>query len=173
MYVLAKNIYTLRKRFNMTQEELAAKVGVSKATISNYENDITRPACSKLSKIADAFGVTVRDLFEGTIPGYGFDENPEYTKIYQIKSPQKPIRLMGVPYLYIYDDENGDIVIYVSHTEKCMLLDEYDGDEKILTSCENTYYIINLKSTKGEQFVCGNRSVGEIIETQTYESLND
>ncbi len=175
MYVLAHNIYTLRKRFNLTQEELAKKIGVSKATISNYENDITRPACSKLPKLADAFGVSVRDLFEGTIPDYGFDENPEYKKEIPdaIRSSQEELVLTETAYLYIYEDENGDVVIYVSQTGEYMLLEEYSNEEYIITSCENTYYVLDLNSVEGEQFMCGCRNIGQIIEKKTYECLND
>ena len=109
MYVLNENIHRLRKERGMTQEELAKLVGVSKSTISNYENDMTGPACSKLSKIADALGVTVPELFEGISKHYGFDETPQYTKMLneienndkKVKSPMPELVISGIPYVYV------------------------------------------------------------------------
>ena len=40
---IGKNIRDLRKRQNMTQDELAARLFVTRQTVSNYENGRTRP----------------------------------------------------------------------------------------------------------------------------------
>ena len=42
----------------MTQDELAKRVGVSKATISAYETEIRYPSYDVLIKMAAVFGVT-------------------------------------------------------------------------------------------------------------------
>lgn len=42
----------------MTQEELANRVGVSKAMISAYETEIRYPSYDVLIKLASVFGVT-------------------------------------------------------------------------------------------------------------------
>ena len=48
----------------MTQEELAAKSGVSRTTISNLENGSTRATSTQtLLKIAKALGKTVDQIF--------------------------------------------------------------------------------------------------------------
>ena len=39
---IGKNIRDLRKRQNMTQDELAARLFVTRQTVSNYENGRTR-----------------------------------------------------------------------------------------------------------------------------------
>lgn len=59
---IGKNIAVLRKKNNLTQEELAGKLGVSAQAISKWENDNSCPDISLLPKIADVFGVTVDDL---------------------------------------------------------------------------------------------------------------
>jgi transcriptional regulator with XRE-family HTH domain len=100
MYVLGRNIYVLRKDMGITQGELARRVGVSTATISNYENDVTHPACSKLSRLADALGVEVRDLFEGTVPRKRFD--------YKVKSPQSAIAISGLEQKIEYSYDKSD-----------------------------------------------------------------
>lgn len=53
-----------REKAGMTQEELAAKSGVSRGTIIRLEDNTQKTATTKtLSKIADALGVTVGDIF--------------------------------------------------------------------------------------------------------------
>ena len=53
-----------RKEKNMTQEELAAKSGVSRATISGLDNGTVRATSSKtLVKLARALDTTVDQIF--------------------------------------------------------------------------------------------------------------
>lgn len=53
-----------RKEKNMTQEELSAKSGVSRATISGLENGTVRATSSKtLVKLARALDTTVDQIF--------------------------------------------------------------------------------------------------------------
>ena len=52
------NIKKLRQEKHMTQDELAKRVGVSKAMISAYETEIRYPSYDVLIKLASVFGVT-------------------------------------------------------------------------------------------------------------------
>lgn len=57
-------IKVIRESLSMTQEELAAKSGVSRGTISALENGMERTTTTKtLLKIANALGVTIDRLF--------------------------------------------------------------------------------------------------------------
>lgn len=47
----------------VTSAELAGRVGVSKATVSNLINNKTMPSIDTLEKIADALGVEMWELF--------------------------------------------------------------------------------------------------------------
>lgn len=47
----------LRKQKGMTQQELADKLGVKRATVSNYEIGRRSPHLSELRRIAEYFGV--------------------------------------------------------------------------------------------------------------------
>ena len=62
---LSENIYEARGRLGMTQQELAAKAGVTAQTIKNWEQGKTdQPHSSALAKVAFALGVTVKQLRE-------------------------------------------------------------------------------------------------------------
>ena len=51
-------IRKLRKEFNISQVELASKLGVTKQCVSNWENDNILPSIEMLIKIAKYFNVS-------------------------------------------------------------------------------------------------------------------
>jgi len=53
-----------RARLNLTQAELAAKVGVSRKTINTVENGVFIPSTVLALRLARAFGTTVESLFQ-------------------------------------------------------------------------------------------------------------
>ena len=59
---IGKNILELRKQGNITQEELAAELGVTAAAVSKWENNYTLPDIMMLCALADYFGVTTDEL---------------------------------------------------------------------------------------------------------------
>ena len=52
----------LRKKYNMTQEDVAQKVGVSSQAVSKWENDLSAPDISILSDLADMFHISLDEL---------------------------------------------------------------------------------------------------------------
>ena len=56
------NLIELRKINNMSQEDLASQIGVSRQTLSKYETGESLPDIDKCSAIAKVFGITVDDL---------------------------------------------------------------------------------------------------------------
>lgn len=57
-----KTIEIARKNKKLTQEELAKKIGVNRATISKYENGSISPTLGQLKRIAKELDVSVGDL---------------------------------------------------------------------------------------------------------------
>ena len=56
---LGEKITLLRKKMNLSQVELAEKVGVSRDTIGKYERGDITPTVDKAKRIADTFGVSM------------------------------------------------------------------------------------------------------------------
>ena len=56
------NLVELRKIHDMSQEELADAIGVSRQTLSKYETGESLPDIEKCRLIANAFGVSIDDL---------------------------------------------------------------------------------------------------------------
>lgn len=57
MCVIGNKLKTLRKGRGLTQFELSEKLGLSRATISNYEVGRRSPHLSELRRFADFYGV--------------------------------------------------------------------------------------------------------------------
>jgi transcriptional regulator with XRE-family HTH domain len=63
---LGDRIKDLRKQKNLSQSELADKVGISYAQIGRYETKGAQPPAETLKQIADALGVSPDFLIYGT-----------------------------------------------------------------------------------------------------------
>lgn len=59
---LGENIYTLRKKQKLSQEQLAEKINVTRQTISNWELGETSPNPEQLIKISGVFGISIDEL---------------------------------------------------------------------------------------------------------------
>lgn len=54
-----------RKEANLTQDELAQRIGINRATLSKYETGQIDPPISQINKIAEALGITQIELITG------------------------------------------------------------------------------------------------------------
>ena len=68
MKQIGRKITNLRKENNMTQMELADKLGISFQAVSNWERGNTMPDISKLPELAEIFHITVDELLNGKAP---------------------------------------------------------------------------------------------------------
>ena len=65
--MLSKRIYEVRMSFGWTQVQLAQKLGVTKQTVSNWENDNIQPSIDMLIKLSKIFNVST-DYLLGLTP---------------------------------------------------------------------------------------------------------
>ena len=63
---IGKNIKHLRMMKNLTQDQLAEQLFVSRQTVSNYENNKSNPDIDMLVKIAEVLGTDVNTLIYGS-----------------------------------------------------------------------------------------------------------
>jgi len=89
-----KNLTIFRKRKNLSQEELAFIVGVSRQTIYTWEADIAGPNVVMLKKIANALDVSIDELVKGP----SIEALPNKMKKYSLKYSQeyKPLALNNI-----------------------------------------------------------------------------
>ncbi len=63
---LGKKIKQLRFKAGLTQEQLAAKLGIGAQAVSKWENAAAMPDITALPLLAEVFGVSIDDLFDLT-----------------------------------------------------------------------------------------------------------
>ena len=61
---LGDNLLKARKRMNLSQEEVAEKLGVSRQTISKWELDETLPDIRQSKKLASLYNLSLDELIE-------------------------------------------------------------------------------------------------------------
>ena len=65
MAKISKNIKRLRIENNITQDELAERLSITRQAVSSWENDRTQPDVDMLEKLSEVFGVTIEELIYG------------------------------------------------------------------------------------------------------------
>ncbi|MBR4545600.1 MAG: helix-turn-helix transcriptional regulator [Oscillibacter sp.] len=71
-YKLGQQIRTLREARNISQVELGKRLGISKQSVCNWENDNVQPSVEMLVRLASLFSVST-DYLLGFEPGAYID----------------------------------------------------------------------------------------------------
>lgn len=83
---IGNNIKQLRLRKNLTQDQVAEKLGVSYQAVSKWENNANTPDIALLPEIADLFGVSIDALFS--------DDLIDHSDIHSIMKDDDVIRVV-------------------------------------------------------------------------------
>ena len=67
--MLGENIFKLRKKSGLSQEQLGEKVNVTRQTISNWELNETTPNPEQLKLLSKALNVSIDELLDNDIKG--------------------------------------------------------------------------------------------------------
>ncbi|MWV42535.1 methyltransferase domain-containing protein [Paenibacillus sp. HJL G12] len=110
--ILARNISRYRKESELTQEELAGKLGVSFQAISKWENIQTMPDITLLPEISRILNVSIDKLlgyssqekyttiyekeYKRSDYYWGFEPNSVCYKVIQLMPPNKQIKLLDI-----------------------------------------------------------------------------
>ena len=108
---IANNIKRLRTENNWTQEQLAEKVGVTRATVTQWETGWSQPRMGAVQRLAGAFGVSVSEVVDN-IRSAGFSPVPLHGRV----AAGVPIEMLEVddmkeaPARYVDDDPDAFMV---------------------------------------------------------------
>lgn len=75
--MISTNISTLRKRFNMTQEEVAEKINVSRQALAKWERGESIPDVNNCVALATLFQVSLDELVNGADEKEGLGIGPK------------------------------------------------------------------------------------------------
>ncbi len=73
----ANRLYELRKKHNLSQEELAEKLGVSRQAVSKWERSEASPDTDNIIALAKIYGLSLDELIYGEKEGLDNKENTE------------------------------------------------------------------------------------------------
>lgn len=129
------NLISLRKLNNLSQEELAEKLNISRQTLSKYETGESLPDIEKCKVIAEIFGVSLDDLvnYESEEPGLGVP--PKGKHIFgMVKVGDKGQIVIPAKARKLFQIEPGDnLIVLGDETQGLAVIKEKD----FLTMVEN------------------------------------
>lgn len=64
---LHQNLRHLRKRLDMSQEQLAEKIGLNRGNIASYENASAEPKFCNLLRLSHYFGISILDMTQSDL----------------------------------------------------------------------------------------------------------
>lgn len=138
------NLIHLRKMQQMTQEDVADKIGVTRQSIAKWESGETMPDLDKCRLLAELFGVTLDDL-----------ANFESEEHMGIGVPPKGKHMFGL----VTVGDKGQIVIPAKARK---MFDISSGDQLVVLGDEGQ----GLAIIKPEYFL----SLADMIEKETKEN---
>lgn len=87
--LLGKRIRELRHKKNLTQEGLASSIGIDYKSIGKIETGKNYPSSETLEKLAKAFNVSEKDLFDFNHLESSYNLEKEILRIFHDQSPEK------------------------------------------------------------------------------------
>lgn len=82
--MISENLYSLRKAHELTQEEVAEKVGVSRQAVAKWENGDTIPDIEKCVMLADLYDVTLDELVTHSKEAYHLNVPPKGKHVFGV-----------------------------------------------------------------------------------------
>ncbi len=92
MVQIGSRILEYRKKMNMSQEEFANKIGVSRQAVSKWELDKAYPDLDKLVDICGMFDLSLDELVNGVEQ----DEEPVMEAEQRVETPNDPVNVSDV-----------------------------------------------------------------------------
>ena len=140
---IGKFIANLRKEKNMTQQELAKKLGVTDRAISKWENGRGLPDYSLLQDLCDTLSISINELFSGekiSKEDYKTKAEENMSKLINDNySEKKKINwIIAISIAVVVADKNrfsnilqiGDVAAQVKHAVKSVMGSSYTIDRR-------------------------------------------
>ena len=118
--MFGENLIELRKFHNMSQEELAELIGISRQTLSKYETGESLPDIEKCKMIADVFGVLLDDLVNyNKVDNMGLGVPPKGKHMFgMVKVGDKGQIVIPAKARKVFDIKPGDSLIVLGDEEQ-------------------------------------------------------
>lgn len=126
----SSNLEWIRKKKNLTQEELAKKLGISQQGIAHYESGKREPTLDGLISIAKVLEVSIDDLLTKDFrsPDYLLASNLKYLRKKFGLDIKEMARMLGYKEPSLYGAaEGGRDTFFLFSTKRAMIVSEFFG----------------------------------------------
>lgn len=103
--VIGENIKRYRLQNGWTQQELGAKIGISKNAIGNYEKGFRSPKKDTMFDLANAFNISIDDLFP-PIQNDSPSNASQIQSIYDELNPPRQVKVLNYAKMQLNEQEN-------------------------------------------------------------------
>lgn len=167
---LGKKIAELRKKNNLSQEELAEKVGVARQTISKWEIGDTTPDINQVKIISKIFNISIDELVDNDINNVIVEKVSNTEKLAGITI--KILKVFGIMLIVFITL----ILLFVIIFMVDMPRNDYDivGRTKISCNLDNEKYEYEAEYNKNYQVINsgGDAYIMNHTDIESYEDVN-
>lgn len=105
--VIGENIKRYRLQNGWTQQELGAKIGISKNAIGNYEKGFRSPKKDTMFDLANAFNISIDDLFP-PIQNSSSSNTSQIQSIYDELNPPRQVKVLNYAERQLKEQRNEE-----------------------------------------------------------------
>lgn len=167
---LGKKIAELRKKNNLSQEELAEKVGVARQTISKWEIGDTTPDINQVKIISKIFNISIDELVDNDINNVIVEKVSNTEKLAGITI--KILKVFGIMIIVFITLIFLFVIIFMVDMPR----KDYDivGRTKISCQLDNEKYVYEAEYNKNYQVINsgGDAYIMNHTDIESYEDVN-
>ena len=166
---LGNKIAELRKKGNMSQEDLSEKVGVTRQTISKWELEETTPDIKQAKELSKIFKVSLDELTNNDINSILIEKVSNTERLAEITI--KIIRVIGIGLITLL--VIGMFIFYIFNFNPSKNKDrEIIGKYSFTCNLENNEYLYEVQYNKDFQIINGGGD-GYIANHTNIEQYDD
>lgn len=167
---LGKKIAELRKKNNLSQEELAEKVGVARQTISKWEIGDTTPDINQVKIISKIFNISIDELVDNDINNVIVEKVSNTEKLAGITI--KILKVFGIILIVFITLIFLFVIIFMVDMPR----NDYDivGRTKVSCNLDNEKYVYEAEYNKNYQVINngGDAYIMNHTDIESYEDVN-
>ena len=115
--VIARNIRYYRKLANLSQKELAEKLGISSAAVSNWEKGTNSIDIDTLFEVCRVLGVSVSDMAEVNASNYNYYLSPHEILLINAYRSANEVTRDNICTLLKVDSKGGERIEPIQESE--------------------------------------------------------
>ena len=167
---LGKKIAELRKKNNLSQEELAEKVGVARQTISKWEIGDTTPDINQVKIISKIFNISIDELVDNDINSVIVEKVSNTENLAGITI--KILKVFGIMLIVFITLIFLFVIIFMVDMPR----NDYDivGRTKVSCNLDNEEYVYEAEYNKNYQVINsgGDAYIMNHTDIESYEDVN-